>query len=212
MIKIEIWSDINCPFCYIGKRHLERALQNFNGDYEIEWKSFELDPHTKPAKGSDQTELLAKKYGRDRKWAEGMNANMTAMASESGLNFKMADLVPANSFNAHRLLHFAKTRHLQDQLKERLFKARYEEGLDIDDNLTLAGLASEVGLKPQEVSGLLSGDDFSADVRTDEKIASELGISGVPFFVFNKKYALSGAQPMEIFSEILNKVKAESLN
>lgn len=208
MIKIEIWSDINCPFCYIGKRHLERALTG-ESDVEIEWKSFELDPHSKPPKGADQTELLAKKYGRDRVWAEEMNANMTRMAAESGLKFRMSELIPANSFNAHRLIHFAKSLNLQDAMKERLLKARFEEAMDIDDEDTLIKLGVEAGLSGDDVKDVLRSGRFSEDVRNDETMASQLGINGVPFFVINKQYALSGAQPVEAFKEVIEKLRNE---
>lgn len=126
-MKIEIWSDINCPFCYIGKRHLEKALKEFPEKVEVEWRSFELDPITVPPKGSDQMELLAQKYGKDRAWAEEMNGNMTAMARQSGLEFHMEKVIPANSFNGHRLIHLAKKHDLQDAMKERLLSAKFVE-------------------------------------------------------------------------------------
>lgn len=203
-MKIEIWSDINCPFCYIGKRHLEKALATFSKEVEIEWKSFELDPHTHPPKGSDQMELLARKYGKDRAWAIQMNENMTAMAKESGLNFHMDQVVPANSFNAHRLIHLAKKHNLQGEMKERLLSAKFVEGKDIGDSAILTALAQEVGVPAHVITHLFETDEFSAEVRSDEEMAGALGIRGVPFFVFNKKVALSGAQPVETFLEVLN--------
>lgn len=203
-MKIEIWSDINCPFCYIGKRHLEKALQAFSGKVEIEWKSFELDPVSHPPKGSDQMELLARKYGKDRAWAVKMNENMTAMAREAGLDFHMDKIIPANSFNAHRLIHLAKKHHKQDQMKERLLAAKFVEGMDIDEPAVLTQLAQELALPIQEVAHLFESDDFAKDVRADEEMARTLGISGVPFFVFDQKVALSGAQPVEVFLEVLN--------
>jgi len=206
-MKIEIWSDINCPFCYIGKRHLEKALQSFSGKVEIEWKSFELDPVSHPPKGSDQMELLARKYGKDRAWAVQMNENMTAMAREAGLDFHMDKIVPANSFNAHRLIHLAKKYHKQDEMKERLLAAKFVEGMDIDGPAVLTQLAQELALPAQEVAHLLESDAFAKDVRADEEMARTLGISGVPFFVFDQKVALSGAQPVEVFLEVLNERK-----
>lgn len=201
MVKIEIWSDINCPFCYIGKRHLEAALETFSEKVEIEWKSFELDPTANPPKGADQTELLAKKYGRTVEWAKEMNNNITDMARQSGLDFHMDKLVPANSFHAHRLIHLAKVQGKQDQMKERLLKARFTEGLDIGDKAILLKLAQDVGLS--DASDVLNGTLFENEVRADENMAREFGISGVPFFVFNRKFALSGAQPIEAFKEVL---------
>lgn len=207
MIKIKIWSDINCPFCYIGKRHLEAALKQFKGDeVVIEWKSFELDPTANPPKGVPAVELLARKYGRDINWAREMNANVTAMAQKAGLNFQLDKLVPANSFNAHRIIHLAKNSGKQDQMKEALLNANFTEGKDISDNETLVSIASSVGLPESDVRRVLSSDEYASDVRQDEKEARALQISGVPFFVFNQKYAASGAQPPEAFLEILSKL------
>lgn len=207
MIKIHIWSDINCPFCYIGKRHLEAALEKFKDDQvEIEWKSFELDPTANPPKGANAEELLAKKYGRDIKWAKEMNANMTAMAQKAGLHFKMDKLVPANSFNAHRIIHLAKKSGKQDEMKEALLNAKFVEGKDISDNETLVSVASSVGVSESDARRVLNSEEFSSEVRHDEQEARELQISGVPFFVFNNKYAVSGAQPPEAFLEVLSEL------
>lgn len=208
MIKIEIWSDINCPFCYIGKRHLEKALSVFNRPVEIEWKSFELDPYANPPKGADQTDLLAQKYGKDRAWALEMNANMTEMAKKAGLDFRMDKVVPANSFNAHRIIHLAKKHHLQDAMKERLLSAKFVLGQDINDQNVLLSCVKDVGVPEVEAKKVLESEEFSSDVRADEEMAGALGIRGVPFFVFNKKLALSGAQPVETFLEVLEKINA----
>jgi predicted DsbA family dithiol-disulfide isomerase len=210
MLSIDIWSDINCPFCYIGKRHLEAALKQVPLAHKLEWKSFELDPVLQPPKGADQTELLAKKYGKSLTWAKEMNANMTEMAKEAGLAFNMDRLVPANTFHAHRLIHLAKSYDKQDAMKERLLKGRFEEGLDIGDNEVLQRLGVEIGLLSDEVKSILASDRFSKEVRDDENMARELGISGVPFFVFNKKYAVSGARPVEDFVELLKKLGNEA--
>jgi predicted DsbA family dithiol-disulfide isomerase len=210
MIKVEVWSDINCPFCYIGKRHLESALQGFKEDLvEVEWKSFELDPNGHPPKGANAEELLAKKYGRDVQWAREMNANMTKMAQGAGLGFHLEKLVPANSFDAHRLIHLAKKFGKQGDMKERLLRAKFVEGVDISDKGVIAELAKEQGLPIEEVQKVLDHDLYSKEVRQDEEMAMKLGISGVPFFVVNQKYALSGAQPVETFKEVLEKVAAE---
>ncbi|WP_408095840.1 DsbA family oxidoreductase [Peredibacter sp. HCB2-198] len=211
MIKIEVWSDINCPFCYIGKRHLEAALEKFSDkdDVEVEWKSFELDPMANPQKGANHHELLAKKYGKDVAWAKEMDKNLTDMAKKAGLDFHMEKQVPANSFNAHRLIHLAKQNHLQGQMKERLLRAKFSEGKDIGDIEVLKLLGIELGLDQKELDELYSGNRFVTDVREDEEVATELGIRGVPFFVFNKKYGVSGAQPVEVFTELLDKVNNE---
>ncbi len=204
MIKIEIWSDINCPFCYIGKRHLEAALENFpQQQFDIEWKSFELDPSADPPMGVSQTELLAKKYGRDLAWANEMNNNMTDMAQKAGLTFNMDKVVPANSFNAHRLIHLAKNHGKQDLMKENLLKARFTDGLDIGNKEVLIKIGKEAGLIEAEIQKVFSGEEFTKEVRQDEMVARELGISGVPFFVINKKHSLSGAQPVNVFTEVI---------
>lgn len=209
MIKVDVWSDINCPFCYIGKRHLEKALETFSRrrDVQIEWHSFELDPEANPPKGADNADLLAKKYGKDRNWAIEMNQNMTQMAARAGLDFHMEKVIPANSFNAHRLIHLAKEQGTQDAMKEKLLEAKFVRGMDINDQNTLSELAKEVGLKPDTVHELWSSERFHKDVRADEIEASRLGIRGVPFFVFNSEVGLSGAQPVSVFSEVLEKMK-----
>jgi predicted DsbA family dithiol-disulfide isomerase len=207
MIKIEVWSDINCPYCYIGKRHLELAKEKYKNADElvIEWKSFELDPVSRPEKGSDQLELLAQKYGRDRKWALEMNEKISNMALATGIHFNMDKVVPANSFHAHRLLHLAKEKGVQNELKERLLNAKFVQGKDIgsqDDLLEIAsGLLSEADTK-----SVLESDRFATDVRQDEAEAAHLGINGVPFFVINRQFALSGAQPVEAFQEVFEKL------
>ena len=207
MIKIEVWSDINCPFCYIGKRQLETALKDFTQDQmEVEWKSFELDPQGHPPKNANAEELLAKKYGRDLKWAQEMNANMTKMAKEAGLEFHLEKLVPANSFDAHRVLHLYKKFGKQNEMKERLLKVKFVEGRDISDKGILAELAQEQEISQEEIQKVLESDLYSRDVREDEEMAMKLGINGVPFFVINQQYALSGAQPVESFKEVLKKV------
>ena len=208
MIKVEIWSDINCPFCYIGKRHFEAALEKFpkKDQVQVEWKSFELDPTANPPKGADNYELLAKKYGKDRKWAVEMNQNLTQMAAKAGLKFDTEHAVPANSFNAHRLIHLAKQNGLQDQMKEKLLSAKFVECKDINDEATLVEQGLKVGLNEAEIKDVLESEKFSVEVREDETKAAQLGISGVPFFVFNQKYALSGAQPVEAFTELLSQL------
>jgi len=209
MIKVEIWSDINCPYCYIGKKNLERALAGFPRaeSVEVEWKSFELDPSGHPPKGSDNIDLIAKKYGRDRAWVESMNQRIAEMGKENGIDMKLDRVVPSNSFKAHKLLHMAKFYGIQDDLKEALFKAKFTDGKDIDDDGVLTDLAVSLKLDPDEVKDVLAGKRYNDDVRNDEERAAMMGIRGVPFFVINGTEALSGAQPPEAFLEIL-----ESMN
>ena len=211
-MKIEIWSDILCPFCYIGKRRLEKALATFEHarDVEIQWRSFELDPQANPTPGVSQYALLAQKYGNTEAWARQMSANMAQSAAEEGLAFDFDRVVPANSLRAHRLVHLAARHGRQDAAKERLFKAYLEEGLNINDVPTLTRLAAELALPAAEVEQLLASDQFEQEVRLDEYHAQQLNIRGVPYFVFEDKYAVSGAQPAELFREVLEKVWAEA--
>lgn len=209
MIKVQVWSDINCPFCYIGKKNFERALEKFPRaeSVELEWKSFELDPSGHPPKGADNIDLIAKKYGRDRAWVESMNQRIADMGKENGIVMNLERVVPANSFKAHKLLHMAKFYGIQDDLKEALFRAKFTDGKDIDDESVLTELATGLKLDPDEVREVLAGKRYNEDVRKDEEEAGRLGIRGVPFFVINQTEALSGAQPPEAFLEVL-----ESMN
>lgn len=211
-MKIEIWSDIVCPFCYIGKRRLEQALAKFPHaeTVDIQWRSFELDPEANPTPGESQYKRLAAKYGNTEAWARQMSANMTQMAAQEGLAFDFDRAVPANTFRAHRLVHLADKHGQQDAAKERLFKAYLEEGQDINDPATLTRLAQELSLPAAEVEHLLASDEFAQDVRHDEYQARQIGVRGVPYFVFDDKYAVSGAQPAELFQEVLEKVWEES--
>jgi predicted DsbA family dithiol-disulfide isomerase len=222
MIKIEVWSDVNCPFCYIGKRHLENALKRFSEnkltkvkdkiDVEVEWKSFELDPLTIPPKGSDNTDRLAMKYGKDRAWAEKMNQDMTNMARSAGLDFHLDKVVPASSFNAHRLIHLAKFHGLQDPMKEKLLSLKFCEGKDISDPRVLREAAITIGLDQEEIQTVLESDQYAQDVRHDEDQAGALDIRGVPYFIFNKEHSLSGAQPVEVFLKMLEEISDFQVN
>jgi len=205
-MKVEIWSDIMCPFCYIGKRKFEQALQQFDGNdkVQIEWKSFLLDPSMKAVKGKNIHEVLADKKGWTIDYARKMNQYVTQMAQEVGLHFEFDKMVPANSFDAHRLTHLAAKHGLQDQVEEKLFEAYFIQGKDIADKNTLTGIGTAVGLKQGDVLGMLASDAFADEVKSDVYEAEQLGVRGVPFFVFDRKYAVSGAQPTEVFSEAIN--------
>ncbi len=195
--------------CYIGKRNLEKALEKFPRaeSVEIEWRSFELDPFSNLEKGSDQIDLIAWKYGKDRAWVENMNRKISDMGKEIGLEFHLGKVVPSNSFKAHKLLHLAKFYGIQNELQEALFRAKFSEGKDINDIETLIALGQKENLDPVEIKEVLEGKRYDQDVRKDEETGSGLGIRGVPFFVINKTEALSGAQPPEAFLEVL-----ESMN
>ncbi len=209
-MKIEIWSDIACPFCYIGKRHLEKALQQLPDlDLEIVWKSFELDPNAPVSSDLDIYDTLAKKYGRNREWAKQMNANMVQMANKAGLNFNMDKVKPTNSFNAHQLLHLARNHGKQHEMKEALLSAYFTEGKHVGDPETLVQIATDVGLDKNEAENVLENNTYSSHVVNDVEEAHRLGVQGVPFFYINKKYGLSGAQPVEVFTEALQKIAGE---
>lgn len=205
--KIEIWSDIQCPFCYIGKRKIEKALESFKekDKVEIEWRSYQLDPDSTSQPGVDLYDYLAKRKGQTRDWAIEMHKNVTQMAKENGLDYYFEKAILANSYNAHRLIHLAKKYKLGNEAEEKIFKAYFTEGKDIANIATLTALGIELDLKEEELKEILNSDKFGDEVRADIEEAQNIGVKGVPFFVFNRAYAISGAQPVEIFTETLNK-------
>jgi len=206
-LSIDIWSDIACPWCYVGKRRLEGALAQFAlaRQVEVTWHAFELDPGAarEKAPGVPYAVSLAKKYGSSVEHAERMIARLVSVARTDGLEFRFDRIRPGNTFDAHRVVHLAKLHGQQDAMKERLFRAYLSEGRLISDPQVLLELAAEVGLDADEVSGLLQSDLHAEAVRADEAEARELGIDGVPFFVFDGRLAVSGAQPTEVFSRAL---------
>lgn len=210
-LKIQIWSDIMCPFCYIGKRRLEEALTLFEhkNSVAIEWKSFELDASFVPTPEDNLIEHLAEKYRKDIAWAQNMVDNMTQNAKTAGLDFHFEKAILANSHNAHRLLHLAKKHRLADELKESLLKAYLTDGKDLNNLNTLSELGIQAGLQPETVAQVLNSDDYSQDVKQDIQEANSIGVRGVPFFVFENKYAISGAQPATAFLQTLEKVWQE---
>ncbi|MDR3598440.1 DsbA family oxidoreductase [Clostridium sp.] len=210
-MKIEIWSDFVCPFCYIGKRRLEIALNKFEHKDEVElvFKSFELDPSSNKKYDENIHEIIAKKYGISVEQAKASNNQIIDQAKAIGLNYNFDDLIPTNTFDAHRLSHYAKSQGKMNELSERLLKAYFVDSLNISDHKVLANLADEVGLNSEEALKILESNKYGEDVRKDEASASKLRISGVPYFVFNNKYSVSGAQPPELFLELLEKVKKE---
>jgi predicted DsbA family dithiol-disulfide isomerase len=210
-LKIQIWSDIMCPYCYLGKRRIEGALQKFKHQdaVEIEWKSFELDPSFKASKDDNIIDHLAVKYRKDKEWAREMVDNMTQNAKNSGLDFYFDKAILANSHNAHRLLHLAKKHKVANQLKEILFKAYLTNGKDVNNLDTLSALGQEVGLKKEVVDEVLNSNLYDEEVLNDIAVAQQIGIQGVPFFVFDNKYAISGAQHEQTFLQTLEKVWEE---
>ncbi|WP_377891514.1 DsbA family protein [Alkalihalobacillus sp. R86527] len=211
-MRVEIWSDFVCPFCYIGKRRLENALQTFphRDQVTITYRNFELDPNAEKSSGKSKAELLASKYNVSLEQAEGMCENMRQQAENEKLTFDFKNMKPTNSFDAHRLLQYAAKQNVMEQMTERLFYAYFTETKDISDHETLCELAEEVGLNTTEVSAMLHSEEYAKEVRYDESLGSQLGIQGVPFYVFDEKFAVSGAQSPEMFQQALNKAWDES--
>ncbi|QOT11560.1 DsbA family oxidoreductase [Paenibacillus sp. JNUCC32] len=211
-MKVEIWSDFMCPFCYIGKRRFESALEQFphKDQVEVVYRSFELDPNASYKPGVSMDELLAAKYGMSKEQAKAANANVTQQAASVGLTYHMDRVIPANSFDAHRLVHFAAQHGKMKDMTERLFRAYFTDAENLEDKNLLADLAAEVGLEREQAMAVLESDAFQSEVRADEAAATNLGIRGVPFFVLGGKYAVSGAQPLEVFTDALDKAYREA--
>lgn len=210
-LKVQIWSDVMCPYCYIGKRRIEGALAQFEhkDHVEIEWKSFQLDASFKASPDDNIINHLATKYGKDKAWAKEMTDNMTQNAKNSGLDFHFEKAILANSHNAHRLLHLAKKYDLGNELKEQLLKAYLTDGKDVNNLETLSALGQQVGLEKAIVEEVLHSNAYSDEVKKDIAMAQQIGVQGVPFFVFDNKYAISGAQPEEVFLDALEKTWEE---
>jgi len=206
-MKVEIWSDVMCPFCYIGKRRFEQALQRFAHAPEItvEWKSFQLDPDMPTKAGKNINQYLAERKGWSLTQAQQMNAQVTSMAAEEGLAYNFDKAVVANSFDAHRFASFAKHQGLGNEAEEVLFKAYFTKGENIADHDTLAQLGDEIGLDRVLVKKALAAGEYAGEVKDDLAEAEAIGVRGVPFFVFNRQFAVSGAQPADVFLVALDK-------
>ena len=210
-MEIEIWSDIVCPFCYIGKRKFENALKAFahKDSVKIIWRSFQLDPGMVQVAGESVHQYLAKRKGVSLEKGKEMNAQMAAIAAEVGLIYNFDKAIIHNTLDAHRLLHLAYKHDVQNEMKEALFAAYYTGGKNLGDRATLISIGETVGLDANEMSNMLTSNEFENDVKLDQDRAAQVGVQGVPFFVFNNKYAVSGAQPTEVFADVLNKVWEE---
>jgi len=205
-MKVEVWSDYVCPFCYIGKRNFEGALKKLNNkDIEVVYKSFELDVNANRDGNPSVYEMLATKYGMSREQAMKNTSQIAEQAKTVGLDFYFDRSIQTNTFDAHRLTHYAASQGKHLELTERLLKAYFTDSLHIGEHQQLADLAAEIGLDREDALAVLKSDQFTAEVRTDEEEARQLGARGVPFFVINRKYAISGAQPSEVFVEALTK-------
>lgn len=206
-LRIDIWSDIACPWCYVGKRRLEAALAQFEhrDEVEIVWRAFELDPSAPRVRDTSVSyaERLGKKYGASTAQAQGMIDRMTQVAREDGLDFHFEIAQPGNTFDAHRVLHLAHERGKQDAVKERFLRGYLTEGEAIGEVATLVRLAADAGLDEEEVRATLLSNAYEKEVRADEREARENGISAVPFFVLGRRYAVSGAQPADLLLRAL---------
>jgi predicted DsbA family dithiol-disulfide isomerase len=208
-MQVDIFSDVVCPWCAIGKRRFEAALGQFEHADEVEvvWRAFELDPNAPARREGDYADRLARKYGMSREQAIAANEGLTATAAAEGFEFHFERAQPGNTFDAHRLLHYAREAGpgLQDALKERLLVAYFTEGAPIGDPETLVRLAAEVGLDPAECAEILAGDRYAGAVRADERQAHELEVTGVPFFVVDGKFGIPGAQDPETILSVLRR-------
>ena len=216
-MRIDVWSDVVCPWCYIGKRRLEEALADSGDEATVVWHSFQLDPSSTNDDPRDLPTRLSEKYGRGREWGLQANAHVTEVAAEVGLEYHLDQAKSANTVDAHRVLHLARElaeagevpADTQGRLKERLLKAYFTDGLPVGDHTTLTELATEVGLPGERVREVLAGTAYTDDVAADQAQALAYGANGVPFFVIDERYGVSGAQPVEVFAEALRRANAD---
>lgn len=210
-LRVDVWSDIVCPFCYIGKRHLEDALKRtgLEESVDIVWHSFELAPEAETNPEASIYEELAKRKGWSVEQSRQIHDQMEERARQSGLEYHFDRTIPANSFRAHRLLHLAKDHGCQDEIKESLLKAYFTDGKNIDDESVLVETGIRHGLQEADIQDALTSETIAEEIQSDIQSARQIGIQGVPFFVLNQKYALSGAQPVEVFVDALETVKEE---
>jgi predicted DsbA family dithiol-disulfide isomerase len=211
-MKVEIWTDVVCPWCYVGKRRFEKALANFDhrGDVEVVHRSFQLNPAAPAGKTSPRRDALMTKYGLTEEQVDAMNARMEHTAAEEGLHYDLAGGVTGNTFDAHRLLHLAHDRGRQDEVIERLYRAYFTEKRSLFDHESLVELAADAGLDRDDVRQVLAGNDYAASVERDIDEARRLGATGVPFFVIDQRYGISGAQPPHVFRETLGRAWADA--
>jgi len=206
-MKVDIWSDIRCPFCYVGKKNFEKALEQFPGKekIEVQWHSFQLDPNLKTQPEKNSLDYFSEAKGVSAEQAKEMYAHVYKAGKDAGIDFNFDHQKVANSHRAHLLLQLAATKNLANETEEALFKAQLIEGKNIDDEATLIEIGNSVSLEEEDIKNALQSDEFGLAVSQDMMLARQMGISGVPFFVINDKYGVSGAQPAEVFTEVLDK-------
>ncbi len=202
-MQVEIWSDIICPWCYVGKRRFEMALADYPGNVQVIWRSFELDPDAPPHLEEKLVEMLARKYDISVEDAEEMNMRVTRAARDVGLEYRLSKARRGNTFDAHRLLHYAASRQLANQATERIMQAYFCEELAVGERCALAALAPAFGIEQNDALAMLETDAWSDAVRSDEARAAKLAITSVPFFLFDEKIGLCGAQSVDVFSDAL---------
>ncbi|WP_292011020.1 DsbA family oxidoreductase [Chryseobacterium sp.] len=211
-MKIEIWSDVMCPFCYIGKHNFESALEKlpFKDKVEVEWKSFQLDPTLDPSQSESMSDYLKNKKGLPEGQTLQLMNQVVQMGKSSGIDFRPETAIITNTFNAHKLLQLSKKYHKGTEMEEALFKAHFTDGKNVADTDFLLSLAEQLGLDKVEAKQVLNSDQYDYNVNQDIMEARNNGINSVPFFVLNGKYAVSGAQPIEVFENALNQTYQES--
>ena len=204
-MKIEIWSDIACPYCYLGKRRLDMALRalDFADEIELVWRSFELDPNAELNYQQNKYELLAEKYDQSKEWAELLCESLTQQGKEIGVDFDFDKNQVTNTFDAHRVLQLAKKHGLSNECKEALLTVFFTEGKLVSDHSVLQQVARQVGLPSDEVDVLLSSEEYTEQVREEEQMAAEIGIQSVPFFIIDEAFGMEGAQPVEHIKSML---------
>ena len=212
-MRVDIWSDVVCPFCYIGKKRLEAAAQEAGIELEVHWHSFQLDPEAPVRQKVSNSERLAQKYGRTVAEVEEMQRNIAEMAKAEGIEFNWEGANSGNTFNAHRLIHLAQSKGLGNEAQEAFFYSYMTQGLAIGERETLEDVAARIGLNPVEVDDLLDSEEYADFVKFDQEVAHEqLKVTGVPFFVFDQRVALAGAQPKEVFLQVFEKALDTSTN
>jgi predicted DsbA family dithiol-disulfide isomerase len=204
-MQVEIWSDIACPWCYVGKRRFESALAGFEHRDEVAvlFRSFELDPTAPAERGGEHAQHLADKYGMSLEQARSMHAQMTEVAAADGLELHFERVRGGNTFDGHRLLHLAAAQGRQLEMKERLMAAYFSDGELVSDREALVRLADEVGVTG--AAEMLASEELTTEVRDDERMAARLGIRAVPCFVFGREFGISGAQPPEVLLDGLQR-------
>lgn len=211
-MRVEIWLDVVCPWCYLGKVRFRRALDSFEhrDDVTVRYRSFELDPLADKRQTLATVDMLAAKYAMTAEQARQAQVQMEERAAADGLTFRMDGLRSGNTHDAHRLIHLARTRGLEEEAASTLFAAHFTEQLSIFDHASLTELAVRAGLDRDEVAMVLAGDQYSDAVRTDQEMARSLGATGVPLFVIDRRYGISGAQPADVIAQVLHRARTEA--